>query len=113
MGFLFALIVGCRGTWPIGYLGGSGGLHLDLDLHRVPVPLNDENPPVMRMLDPTLSTDAANPPMCNFEGSPVDVAVSGEPVQLQQIILNLCTIAAQAMEGGGIIHVTAKQERRG
>jgi nitrogen-specific signal transduction histidine kinase len=40
----------------------------------------------------------------------IDVAVSGEPAQLQQIILNLCTNAAQAMEGGGCIRVTAKQE---
>jgi len=40
----------------------------------------------------------------------IDVAVSGEPVQLQQIILNLCTNAAQAMDGSGCIRVTAKQE---
>jgi CheY-like chemotaxis protein len=39
-----------------------------------------------------------------------DVAVSGEPAQLQQVILNLCTNAAQAMEGGGQIRVTAKLE---
>jgi hypothetical protein len=29
---------------------------------------------------------------------PADVAISGEPAQLQQVILNLCTNAAQAME---------------
>jgi CheY-like chemotaxis protein len=58
----------------------------------------------MRLLDAALSTDAANPPMRNFEGLPVDVAVSGEPVQLQ-----LCTNAAQAMEGGGCIHLRAEQ----
>jgi signal transduction histidine kinase len=63
----------------------------------------------MRMLDPTLSTEAANPPMRNFEGLPDGVAVSGEPVQLQQIVLNLCTNAAQAMEGGGCIHLRAEQ----
>jgi signal transduction histidine kinase len=40
---------------------------------------------------------------------PVGVAVSGEPAQLQQVILNLCTNAAQAMEGGGSIHLTAEQ----
>ena len=40
----------------------------------------------------------------------LDVAVSGEPAQLQQVILNLCTNAAQAMEDGGCIRVTAKQE---
>ena len=39
-----------------------------------------------------------------------DIAVSGEPAQLQQIILNLCTNAAQAMEGRGCIRVTARQE---
>ena len=39
-----------------------------------------------------------------------DVAVSGEPAQLQQVILNLCTNAAQAMESGGQIHVAAKLE---
>ena len=41
---------------------------------------------------------------------PVDVAVSGEPAQLQQVILNLCTNAAQAMEGSGCIRVTAEQK---
>jgi signal transduction histidine kinase len=39
-----------------------------------------------------------------------DVAVSGEPAQLQQVILNLCNNAAQAMEGSGQICVTAKLE---
>jgi CheY-like chemotaxis protein len=41
---------------------------------------------------------------------PVDVAVSGEPALLQQVILNLCSNAAQAMEGNGNIHVTAEQK---
>jgi signal transduction histidine kinase len=40
----------------------------------------------------------------------VDVAVSGEPVQLQQVILNLCNNAAQAMAGNGCIRVTAEQK---
>jgi signal transduction histidine kinase len=44
------------------------------------------------------------------EDVPVDVAVSGEPAQLQQVILNLCANAAQAMEDGGCIRVAAKQE---
>ena len=39
-----------------------------------------------------------------------DVAVSGEPALLQQVILNLCTNAAQAMEGHGNIRVTAEQK---
>jgi len=45
-----------------------------------------------------------------FEDVPIDLAVSGQPAQLQQVILNLCTNAAQAMEGSGCIRVTAKQE---
>jgi signal transduction histidine kinase/CheY-like chemotaxis protein len=39
-----------------------------------------------------------------------DVVVSGEPAQLQQVILNLCSNAAQAMEDGGQIRVAAKLE---
>jgi signal transduction histidine kinase len=46
-----------------------------------------------------------------FEEVPIDAAVSGEPAQLQQVILNLCTNAAQAMENGGRICVAAKQEQ--
>ena len=42
------------------------------------------------------------------EDVPPEVAVSGEPAQLQQVILNLCTNAAQAMEAGGTIRVTAE-----
>ena len=41
---------------------------------------------------------------------PTDVAVSGEPAQLQQVILNLCTNAAQAMPRGGSIRITAEQK---
>ena len=37
------------------------------------------------------------------EDIPAEVTVSGEPVQLQQIILNLCANAAQAIEGSGSI----------
>jgi signal transduction histidine kinase len=39
-----------------------------------------------------------------------DVAVSGEPAQLQQVILNLCTNAAQAIDDRGYVHVTARLE---
>jgi signal transduction histidine kinase len=42
------------------------------------------------------------------EDVPADMAVSGEPAQLQQVILNLCTNAAQAMEGSGSIRLTAE-----
>ena len=45
-----------------------------------------------------------------IEDVPVDVAVSGEPAQLQQVILNLCTNAAQAMDGSGCIRVTAERK---
>lgn len=45
-----------------------------------------------------------------FEDVSIELAVSGQPAQLQQVILNLCTNAAQAMDGGGCIRVTAKQE---
>jgi len=45
-----------------------------------------------------------------IEDVPVDVAVSGEPAQLQQVILNLCSNAAQAMPRGGSIRITAEQE---
>jgi CheY-like chemotaxis protein len=38
------------------------------------------------------------------------VAVSGQPAQLQQVILNLCNNAAQAMTGNGSIRVTAEQK---
>src|SRR5262249_52284356 len=41
---------------------------------------------------------------------PADVVVSGEPAQLQQVILNLCTNAAQAMDGNGCICVTAERK---
>jgi signal transduction histidine kinase len=45
-----------------------------------------------------------------IEDVPVDIAVSGEPAQLQQVILNLCTNAAQAIEGSGCIRVTAERK---
>jgi signal transduction histidine kinase len=45
-----------------------------------------------------------------IEDVPVDVVVSGEPAQLQQVILNLCTNAAQAMRGGGTIRVAAERK---
>jgi signal transduction histidine kinase len=45
-----------------------------------------------------------------IEDVPIDVIVSGEPAQLQQVILNLCTNAAQAMQSSGCIRVTAEQK---
>jgi len=39
-----------------------------------------------------------------------DMTVSGEPAQLQQVILNLCANAAQAIDDRGVIHVAAKRE---
>jgi signal transduction histidine kinase len=43
-----------------------------------------------------------------IDNVPIDVAVSGEPAQLQQIIVNLCTNAVQATPCGGSIRVTAE-----
>src|SRR5262245_18985182 len=46
----------------------------------------------------------------SIDDVPIDVAISGEPAQLQQVILNLCTNAAQAMPRSGSIRVTAEQK---
>lgn len=40
-----------------------------------------------------------------FHDSPIEASTVAEPAQLQQVILNLCSNAAQAMEGGGDITV--------
>jgi signal transduction histidine kinase len=45
-----------------------------------------------------------------IEDVPIDVAVSGEPAQLQQVILNLCTNAAHAIQSIGCVRVTADQK---
>jgi signal transduction histidine kinase/CheY-like chemotaxis protein len=45
-----------------------------------------------------------------IEDVPSDVVVSGEPAQLQQVILNLCTNAAHAIQRSGNIRVTAEQK---
>jgi signal transduction histidine kinase len=45
-----------------------------------------------------------------FDDVSSDLAVSGEPTQLQQVILNLCANAAQAMDGKGDIYVGARLE---
>jgi len=45
-----------------------------------------------------------------IEDVPEDAAVSGERAQLQQVILNLCTNAAQAMSEGGAIRLAAEQK---
>jgi signal transduction histidine kinase len=41
---------------------------------------------------------------------PSKAALFGEPAQLQQIILNLCNNASQAMEGHGVITVSASEQ---
>ena len=41
---------------------------------------------------------------------PAEIAIRGDPAQLQQIILNLCANAAQAIDGSGSIYVTASQK---
>jgi signal transduction histidine kinase len=43
-----------------------------------------------------------------IEVSPPDLTVLGKPAQLQQIVLNLCNNASQAMEGRGCVRVTAE-----
>jgi signal transduction histidine kinase len=45
-----------------------------------------------------------------IENTPVDLAVVGEPAQLQQVMFNLCTNAAQAIESSGHIRVSAQQK---
>jgi CheY-like chemotaxis protein len=45
-----------------------------------------------------------------IENVAADVTVCGQAAQLQQVILNLCTNAVQAMPGGGLIRVTAEQK---
>jgi signal transduction histidine kinase len=42
------------------------------------------------------------------EDAPANLVVSGEPAQLQQVILNLGTNAVQAMDGGGSVRLTAE-----
>src|SRR5262249_52004795 len=44
-----------------------------------------------------------------IDSVPPDLAVAGETAQLQQVILNLCTNAAQAMPDGGEIRLGAEQ----
>jgi signal transduction histidine kinase len=68
---------------------------------------------VSRLLDEAASfLRASLPPgvALVFEEVSPDLAVSGQPAQLQQIILNLCTNAAQAIGESGYIRVTAVQE---
>src|SRR5262249_17536169 len=45
-----------------------------------------------------------------IEDVPIDVAVSDEPAQLQQVVVNLCTNAAQAIQRSGNIRVTAERK---
>jgi signal transduction histidine kinase len=63
------------------------------------------------LLDETASLLRATlPPRVELVVSdgPTDLAVVGEAAQVQQIILNLCKNAAQAMEGSGRICIMAE-----
>ena len=44
-----------------------------------------------------------------IEHAPADVAVCGKAAQLQQVIINLCNNASQAMDGSGCVRVSATQ----
>ncbi|MGE3805156.1 MAG: response regulator [Gemmataceae bacterium] len=69
-------------------------LHLDV------LDLNAETPPILEELHrarPELSIQ--------FDGHPNLWSVRGDPLQLHQLILNLCQNAAEAMPRGGIIHI--------
>ena len=43
------------------------------------------------------------------EDIPVQAVVFGRSAQLQQVIINLCTNASQAMDGKGLIRLSAEQ----
>jgi signal transduction histidine kinase len=66
--------------------------------------LLDETTPLLR---------ATLPPGVELVASdlPTDLAVVGEAAQVQQIILNLCKNAAQAMDGSGRICIIAETQQ--
>ena len=78
------------------------------DVRVRPVQVRDLLEEAVSVLRVTLPADVD----LAVEHVPFDMTVPGEPAQLQQIILNLCTNAAQAMEGSGCIRVTARQEEQ-
>jgi signal transduction histidine kinase len=76
------------------------------DARVVPVPVRALFEEAASMFRASLRTDIA----FIVEDVSPDLAVSGEMVQLQQVILNLCTNAAHAIDGSGSIRVTAEQK---
>ena len=75
------------------------GRRRDARTRSVPMAaLLEETAPMLGALLPP-ATDLA------MQNAAAELAVLGEPVQLQQVLLNLCTNAAQAMDGAGRITV--------
>jgi signal transduction histidine kinase len=69
---------------------------------------------VQRLFEETASLLSATLPArvdLIIEDVASDVIVSGEPAHLQQVVLNLCTNATQAIHGRGRIEVTAEQKQ--
>ncbi|HLZ81995.1 MAG TPA: two-component system VirA-like sensor kinase [Caulobacteraceae bacterium] len=68
--------------------------------------------PMRPLLDETASLLRASLPQgveLAIADIPEDLAALGEAVQLQQVILNLCTNAAQAMAGSGRVEITVER----
>jgi signal transduction histidine kinase len=79
------------------------------DVRSRPVPVRallEEGASLLRALLP-LGIDLV------IADTPPDIALLGEPAQLQQIILNLCNNASQAMEGRGVITLAANMRHLG
>jgi signal transduction histidine kinase/CheY-like chemotaxis protein len=74
------------------------------DAHREPLSVRALVAEAASLLNVSLPRDI----VLSIDRLPPDAVVSGEPSQLQQVILNLCNNAAQAMENDGRIEVEAE-----